>query len=331
MTCDHIRRDDLFRRTTLITLGLVLALIALGGAVRATDSGLACPDWPLCYGKIIPRQSDIPVESGYTLWNVWLEHTHRLVASVVGMLVVVLAVWISVARHHPLRVRVSILGALVAVIVQGLLGALVVLHLLQGELVTAHLGMSMVVVACLIVAGELDRSDTGAGAHRPSRAAIALAALVFVQLLVGSQVTGLHASLAYGLDPLRFHGELVPTSVSTAAEAYHLAHRLLAYVTAVAAFVMAAAVWRRHECVHVQRSPTRRRTIMLTGSLVVLVLVQITLGFANIWHLTPPAVVTAHLAVASWIWAVVVGLVMSPDVPGAAFRDSATPDDLNDR
>ena len=48
--------DDPVRVTTLVTLGLVLVLISLGGAVRATDSGLACPDWPLCYGKVVPRQ-----------------------------------------------------------------------------------------------------------------------------------------------------------------------------------------------------------------------------------------------------------------------------------
>jgi cytochrome c oxidase assembly protein subunit 15 len=81
---------------------LSLALIGLGGAVRATDSGLACPDWPFCYGKVIPRQADIPTDSGYTLWNVWLEHSHRLVASVVSTLIAVLVGWALVRfRDRP--------------------------------------------------------------------------------------------------------------------------------------------------------------------------------------------------------------------------------------
>lgn len=311
-----VGRDDVLRGTTALTLGLVLVLVALGGAVRATDSGLACPDWPFCYGKIVPRQADIPANSGYTLWNVWLEHSHRLVASLVGLLIVVLALWVW-RSGRPRMVRWVVLAALVAVVVQGLLGALVVLHLLQGELVTAHLGTSMVVVACLVVAVDaLARPEVVA--RRPSTGALALAGLVFVQLLVGSQVTGHHAGLAYGLDPLRFHGKLLPTSVADAAEAYHLTHRLLAYTVAIAACAFAVAVWRRRRRMDAASAVrTWSRATVLPIVLVALVLIQIALGMANIWNLTPPAVVTAHLAVASWIWATVVALALSPHLPDA--------------
>ena len=190
-----------------------------------------------------------------------------------------------------------------------------VLHLLQGELVTAHLGTSMVVVACLVVAVDA-LAHPEVATRRPPPGALALAALVFAQLLVGSQVTGHHASLAYGLDPLRFHGKLLPTSVAGEAEAYHLAHRLLAYTVAVAACALAVAVRRRQR--RLDPAPDARnwsRTTVLAVVLVALVLVQIGLGLANIWYLTPPAVVTAHLAVASWIWAAVVALALSPDLP----------------
>lgn len=291
----------------------MLVLISLGGAVRATDSGLACPDWPLCYGKVVPRQEDIPDGSGYTLWNVWLEHTHRLVASVVSVLIVVLAVWVLRSRRST-RVHVPILGALVAVLAQGVLGALVVLHLLHGELVTAHLGMSMVVVACLVVAAIRMGAGGGGSAAvldvRQRRGAVVVAGLVFVQLLVGSQVTGQHASLAYGRDPLRFHGRLIPTTVTTVPEAYHLAHRLLAYTAAAAVLITTARMWRRR-CDRRPWSPDSpmRASALLAVVLTVLVLTQIGLGFANIWLLTPPELVTAHLTVASWIWAAAVALV----------------------
>ncbi|MDE2802837.1 MAG: COX15/CtaA family protein, partial [Chloroflexota bacterium] len=65
-----------------VTVAATFGLITLGGVVRATESGLGCPDWPLCHGQIIP-----PFE-----YHVLIEYSHRLVASVVGALVVACAV-----------------------------------------------------------------------------------------------------------------------------------------------------------------------------------------------------------------------------------------------
>jgi heme a synthase len=129
-------RLDAFRRFAAATLVATLALIALGGAVRATDSGLACPDWPRCYGLWIPP-ADL---------NIWLEHSHRLLAGLVGLMIAALLVW-ALARHRRREVLVPVVAAAVLVNVQAALGAIVVLRLLQAELVTAHLGMAMVVVA----------------------------------------------------------------------------------------------------------------------------------------------------------------------------------------
>lgn len=304
-----------FRMTASVTLVLTLVLVALGGAVRATDSGLACPDWPFCYGKVVPLQRDIPASSGYTLWNVWLEHTHRLVASLVTVLILVLLGW-ALSRYRSQRtVLWTIVGALVAVVVQATLGGLVVLHLLEAGLVTAHLGMSMVVAACLVVLAvgtapgwRWRRGDEVAATLAPP--AILVGLVVLLQILVGGQVTGMHAGLAYGTDPLRFNGQVWPPWPQTGAEAIHLTHRLLAVVVAVAALLLWAAAVRRHRRMASDGTPSTRHPGLLLAAwtLVILVLAQVGLGVVNLALRTPPSIVTAHLAVASWIWTAAVGL-----------------------
>lgn len=297
-----------FQQLALATAVLTLALIALGGAVRATDSGLACPDWPFCYGKIIPRQADIPPDSGYTLWNVWLEHSHRMVASVVGVLIAVLGIWaLRRYRSHPWVVG-SVVVAGLAVVVQATLGALVVLHLLKAELVTAHTTMAMVVIASLLVAAAslapaaTARRATTTHLRVPS---VVLATTALIQIVVGSHVTGLKAALAYGTNPLLFNGKVLPR-ITTEAQAYHASHRLVAYLLTSVAFGVLVVAWREHRL-----GAASRQQLGIAAAVAGLVLVQVAIGFANLIFMTPPAIVTAHLAVASWIWVAAVVLVLS--------------------
>lgn len=346
-------RVTAFQRLGVAATALTLGLVALGGAVRATGSGLACPDWPFCYGKVLPGTADIPPETGYALWNVWLEHSHRTVASVVGLLVLALAVWaLARYRRRPLVLWPS-LGALVLVTVQAGLGALVVLQRLRAELVTAHLGLGMLVVACLVTvtvaasepaalarraaaahradstpasastgrraatAHRADSTPAGASAarraggrdRRLARAATAVAALAFVQILVGGHVTGIGAGLAYTDFPLT-GGAVVP-AVASEQEAFHVAHRLLAYALAAATvYLCARAVrYRREAVADGVWSSDRRWLVTLPVWAASLVVVQIGLGVLNLVTGTAPAVVAAHLAVASLIWTVLVVLV----------------------
>ena len=71
------------RRATLLALALTYALIVLGAWVRATGSGLACPDWPTCYGHLLPLPGEIPQGAGYAYHQVMAEWLHRLLASVI--------------------------------------------------------------------------------------------------------------------------------------------------------------------------------------------------------------------------------------------------------
>lgn len=298
-----------FQRVGVATVLTTLALVALGGAVRATGSGLACPDWPFCYGQVIPRQADIPPETGYTLWNVWLEHTHRLVASVVGLLVVILLVWaVARFRHRPSVLWPSV-AAVVLVGAQAGLGAVVVLRLLRAELVTAHLGMAMVVVACVLyvtVTAALPRRPRAGRDLLLGRGAAAVALLGLAQILVGGHVTGIGAGLEWTTFPL-MDGQVVP-QVATEREAFHVAHRLLAYALAagVAALWWVAARQRRQLAAAGAWGREHRWLLRLPAVAAGLVAVQVALGVGNLVTGSSAVTVTPHLAVASWIWTVLV-------------------------
>ena len=135
----------LLRRLSLLLSHLVVALVALvaiGGATRVMEAGLACPDWPLCYGGLLPgRQMNL---------QVFLEWFHRLDAFVVGVALLVLAaVAVWKRRVLPGWFSAAAVLALLLVTIQGVLGALTVTQLLAAPMVTAHLGTALLLVALL--------------------------------------------------------------------------------------------------------------------------------------------------------------------------------------
>jgi cytochrome c oxidase assembly protein subunit 15 len=137
--------QPLTRSLRLLLSHLVVALVALvaiGGATRVMEAGLACPDWPLCYGALLPgRQMNL---------QVFLEWFHRLDAFVVGVALLVLAsVGAWKRRFLPAWFPAAALLALILVAAQGALGALTVTQLLAAPMVTAHLATALVLVALL--------------------------------------------------------------------------------------------------------------------------------------------------------------------------------------
>ncbi len=125
----------------LMVIGL-LVLVTLGGTVRVTDSGLSCPDWPLCNGKLIAGGD----------YHVWLEWTHRLVAMVMGFIILTFA--IVVFRHYrkyPWVFFPTVLG-IILLGLQVILGGLTVTESLNAVVVSAHLATAMIIVALLVLA-----------------------------------------------------------------------------------------------------------------------------------------------------------------------------------
>jgi heme o synthase len=284
-----------FAKLTIAAAVATLVLISVGGLVRATDSGLGCPDWPLCFGDWIPP-ADL---------HAWIEHSHRLIAAVfVGPLVGAVGL-ITVFSHRrrdlPLLAAAVVAGVLV--IVQSLLGAAVVLEGLAAELVTAHLGMALVVLAATIFIADRATNGPMPAAHvRPflSRILAVTAVAIFAQMLLGSWVTGHHAGLAYTDFPL-MNGAIIPTIFGNE-QAVHFAHRLMSLVVAGLVAWTAIAVLRSTD------APLPRR---LAHLMTILIVVQIALGGLNVISRLSAFFVVPHLAVGAMLWGASVWLLLA--------------------
>jgi len=285
-------------------MAATMVLIALGGVVRAMEAGLGCPDWPTCYGAANPPSE---LAAG-PLKLAWIEHSHRLWASVVMVLIVVLAV---AARRtgQPAAVRRATALLVPAVLSQALLGALVVWARLDAETVTLHLGGALTILAlsAYVVLRALGRGPAPGGRRTDgagqalSVVALVAAVATFGQMLLGSSVTGYDAGLAFTTFP-SFQGRLLPQLAAEPAPWLHVAHRALAYTLVV---LFAALV------LQVRRTPgVEPLVVRLSRVAGVLVLVQVGLGAANIWWRLSAWTVVPHLVVGSWIWLVAVVITL---------------------
>jgi cytochrome c oxidase assembly protein subunit 15 len=121
-------------------------LMALGSATRVMNAGLSCPDWPLCYGAVIPAdQMDL---------RVFLEWFHRVVASTIGLLTITfvgLSLWFR--RSLPKWLPWAAGWSFLLVVFQGILGGLTVTQLLRFDIVTAHLGTGLMFFCTLLAIG----------------------------------------------------------------------------------------------------------------------------------------------------------------------------------
>jgi heme A synthase len=129
-----------FQRLALGTAAITYLLVVIGATVRATGSGMGCPDWPLCYGQLLPPLGDNAA---------WIEWIHRTVAAVVGLLVLAMAVVAVRVYRRRRSIVLTSLGALVLVIVQAWLGMVTVATNNAGEWVTIHLAAALVLLAPL--------------------------------------------------------------------------------------------------------------------------------------------------------------------------------------
>ena len=162
--------------------GATLVLMAIGSATRVTNAGLACPDWPLCYGSLIPAQQ--------MNLRVFLEWFHRLDAAAIGFATLFLAgksLWYR--RSLPRWVPWMAIAALTLILLQGLLGGLTVTELLRFDIVTAHLGFALLfftTILCLSLS-LMPHQGTGTAGGLKWLGAIA-ALLVYGQSLLGALV-----------------------------------------------------------------------------------------------------------------------------------------------
>jgi cytochrome c oxidase assembly protein subunit 15 len=269
-------------RFALLTAGATFVLLFLGGLVTSTGSGLAVPDWPLSFGQVFPEMTG----------GVLFEHGHRLAASAVGCLTLVLALWVVMAEARA-GVRALGLLALFAVVLQGVLGGVTVLYKLPLAVSVAHACLAQVffcltVVLAVVTGPRWTEAPAvpASGAHPGvTTAATVTTAVVFGQLVLGALMRHMHAGLAIPDFPLAF-GRIVPP-LATPYITVHFAHRVGALVVLLAVGWTAFRVLRDHA--HV---PLLRRPALLAVGLVVL---QVTLGAITIWSRRAVLPTTAHL------------------------------------
>ena len=273
----------LHRFTVLLSAATVL-LIAAGGMVTSTGSGLSVPDWPNTYGSFM---FTFPLEK--MVGGIFYEHGHRLIASTVGFLTIVLAFWTwrVDARAWVRRLAFTALGA---VIIQGLLGGVTVLLLLPAPVSIGHAAIAQLFF-CIVVALAVFTSRSWQDPHtmpadrRVRQLALTTTVLVYVQILLGATVRHTEAGMAIPDFPLAY-GRLIPP-VWSSAIALHFAHRVGALIVTTAVVLTVMHVRRTH------RSHAQLAVPALLMAL--LVFIQITLGAFVVLSGLQPIVNTAHV------------------------------------
>ena len=319
----------MLHRFSKFLAGCTVLLILAGSLVTSNDAGLSVPDWPTSYGW---NMFTFPP----SMWvaNILYEHGHRLIASGVGFLTIIMAAWLWFAERRR-WLRWFGVAALGAVIAQGVLGGLTVLFFLPAAISTAHAGLAEIFF-CMTVAIALFTSPRWtAGSAAPvddamlRRVATATTVAIFGQILLGATMRHTGAGLAIPDFPWMF-GHVIPDHWSNAI-AIHFSHRVGALIVTLAVLATSARVWYHHRG---RLELTRPATLILF-----LVAAQVTLGALtvlsqrNVWinsvHVVCGALVlTTSLAITLRSWRVrfaeVRSVRLQPDQDSVRLKPDAT-------
>ena len=199
-----------FQKLNWVLVFMTFDLIVFGAFTRLTDSGLGCPDWPGCYGVSNPfhalgeiQQAETAMPSGpVTVMKAWIEMIHRYLAMTVGTLILVqVAMALSKLKSLGKSPLFCSLGLLVLVCIQGAFGAWTVTLKLQPIIVTTHLMLALLLLACLTIYAQQawEQSSTVRTLRiRPLSAQLLLIALLVlaIQIFLGAWVSTNYAVLA---------------------------------------------------------------------------------------------------------------------------------------
>ena len=288
---DPITADRLHRTRKQIGYSLAwllststLFLLGAGALVTSTGSSLSVPDWPLAYGQWFP-----PMVGG-----IFYEHGHRMIATLVGLITTINAVWLWF--YDPRRfVRWFGISLLVLVILQGVLGGITVIFLLPVPVSVGHAFTAQAFFLLTIFLTQMQAPGWNGyfktapaqeqGAPRTRLWALATLVLLFCTLLVGAIVRHTGAGLVIPDFPLAY-GQIIPP-LSAFPIVIHFTHRVLAYTTAIVVLLTLWQVLKHHgDKLHLKTPAT---------AIAVLVVVQILLGGGVIWSFKSVPITTLHL------------------------------------
>lgn len=291
------RPSPALHRYAILCATATFVLIFVGGLVTSTGSALAVPDWPLAYGRLIPK----------LVGGVRFEYGHRVVAAVVVILTLVLAGWIWRAEPRGWVIKIA-LAAFALIIVQAILGGITVLLLLPLPIAVAHAATAQAFF-CLMVAialftnprfGTYRTIEANYARPRLTVLATLTTAVIYVQILVGAVMRHLGAGTAIPDFPLSL-GKIVPPFFSIYV-VINFAHRCGALVVSFFVIWTVARVLRFHRADAYLRRPAI--------ALLVLLALQVTLGAFTVWSGRAVLPTTAHVAVGAAVLATSLALAL---------------------
>ena len=280
-------------RFAKVVVAATFILIFIGGLVTSTGSGLAVPDWPTTYGHFM---FSFPLSQ--MVGGILYEHGHRMVATVVGLLTVIMTIWFWLKEPRS-WVRWFGLGALLAVILQGILGGLTVLHNLPTPISVAHACIAqtffcMTICLAMFTSKEWQNPQPKIIQHgRLSLHTITFTttAVIYIQLILGAIMRHTGAGLAIPDFPLAF-GKIIPPLVSQQI-VIHFLHRAGALVVSL------FAIWT---FLHILKFHRNQKKLMRPASLLLgALIVQIILAAFTIWTTKAVIPTTAHVATGAFI------------------------------
>jgi heme A synthase len=286
-----------YRRLALVTAVATFSLIIVGGVVRVSDSGLGCgpagsgfSGWPFCNGDLVP---------GVDL-NSIVEYTHRVLAVVVGFMI--LALFVQAFRRY--RFLLPATGALlVLVAVQGGLGGVTVEENLEEAYVAAHLCLAMLLLGLLLYIVRTTRGvEPVDGGPRLRALATAASVAVLCTIVAGGYMAGTQnygradyqlgdgAHHACGKEFPSCNGDFMPFGDSRLVD-IHLTHRFFMYVASILVIALVVVALRR------------RTAVRYAWALAGLLALQVLVGALNVWLDEYELLILAHLALGTLLWA----------------------------
>jgi protoheme IX farnesyltransferase len=296
-----------YRYLLLTASILTFLLIVMGGIVRVTNSGLGCPDWPTCFGHLIPPPR----------LDSWIEYTHRLIAALTTPFILATAV-VGWWKYRSIRwISRPPLIALGFLVIEITLGAITVLTELPPEIVAVHLGVALTVLALMLTAtvnAFARRNNPNLPDRLTFRTPFARLTLwtlgvIFVVLVSGALVAGSGSETACVGWPL-CNGMLFPVTLQGWIQ---MAHRFIVGFSSLLVLVMAIMAWRRQ----------RSQTAILAAATVMglFFLAQAFVGAINTTQGFPVFTEALHVATAAAVWAATVVLVVLTGLAGRTLED----------
>lgn len=297
-----------FSKLISIIALLTWVLIVLGAAVRVADAGLSCPDWPLCYGQWVP----FPAPEGgftaegvrYSTLQVSLEWGHRLLASIVGFLMLAAGILAWNIRKEKPAVWWATLATLALLASQVKLGGITVWLDNVNWSVALHLGNALLFFGGLIILRRLATQPTGAtpvpcgGWTRLLIWVMPFA--IFITMLMGAMVSTSHAGGACG-GLFSCFGDWLPKEDMH--QLLHMKHRYLALLTTGMILLFFVLTRRADKAL---RASGHGMMILLVG--------QVLLGIATLYSFSHfaqwyQALSVAHLGWGTLLWMASIGVV----------------------